>query len=149
MQNLISFLEYAIKFNVSSTKKVLLQFQKRHSKTHKQWISSKKCIEQKIFKIKFPIRNVISNLMYLQPISVNQAGGNFEFWGYIQKMTRDATCLFLFFQILWSYEQILKISCLYYDMQCHVLYRDQYGILQGRFPSKLLIRLLLFFLSIV
>ena len=80
MQNLISFQEYAIKFNVSSTKKVLLPFQKTPLKKNKKphyLINSefyqKSALNKKIFKIKFPIRSVKSNLMYLQLISVNQS----------------------------------------------------------------------------
>ena len=60
IENLISYLECAIRFNVSSTIIVILQFQKnklKNSKTSiykKRWILSKKCIEQKRRKIKFP-----------------------------------------------------------------------------------------------
>ena len=72
MQNFILFLECAIRFNVSSTNKELLQFQFFLSKTQKISLSqkrrilSKKCIEQKSCKIEFPFKHVLSNFLYLQ-----------------------------------------------------------------------------------
>ena len=65
MQNLISYLEYAIKFNFSSTKIVLLQFQKNNSKTKKtHYLINGEFYQKSLLNKKYVKFNFILGMLY-------------------------------------------------------------------------------------
>ena len=74
MQIFIPYRKCAVRFNVSLTIIVLLQFKKNKLKKRKKLNISKmvnfikKCMEQKRCRIKFSFSYVLSNCMYLPPI---------------------------------------------------------------------------------